>query len=183
MAKGWQSKDNQFAKAMTKWTGWKFRRTPKSGALRWGSDMRVLGDVAVEFAHAEEFPFSIELKTRKSTGLRAKDFMLMKGKPSSDSPLSWWRKQAVRDAERLGLIPWLSFRYNSMVPKDEYFVIWPVGMYSALMEFEKEIKAKWRHDIVVLDSVGICMFMFTDLRKLPADRLFSTCGEYEFNYR
>lgn len=106
----------EVAKALTKWVGVAFRRTPASGAihipLHWLS-----GDV---FCTSENFnfPFSVETKhyAKITVGLVSK-----------------WQKQAKADADRINKIPMLITRENGM-PKGEWVIHIP----------SKEIPGIWR---------------------------------------
>lgn len=80
---------------LTKWWGAKFHRTPRSGGLRWGSQVAgVGGDIACE---DPEFPFSTEVKNRER--FEIEEFLNGKGKM-----WEWW-SQCVGDAERLQKFP------------------------------------------------------------------------------
>lgn len=86
------------------WNG-KFNRVPASGGLRWGSDMRVVGDIIPPLGM--KFPFVVEAKKREGFDLSH----LFK----NIGQIKEWYQQVVLDARRVkvhGLSPMLVFSKN-----------------------------------------------------------------------
>lgn len=83
------------------WWGEKFRRVPRSGALRWGTDHRVAGDLVTS---DPDFPWVVEAKNRESWDL--KDLFLGQG------PIFSWFQQAADDGKRVNKKPLLFFTKN-----------------------------------------------------------------------
>lgn len=90
------------AKLLSPWWGETFRRTPCSGALKWGTDQGVAGDIVTP--EGSLFPFSIECKHREGWSIE----QLMKGSAEIES---WW-SQCVTDSDRVGLKPLVIFHKN-----------------------------------------------------------------------
>ena len=125
MSKGSKNQAN-LAKLFTAWTGWEFHSVPRSGGLRWGRDMRVIGDLICDIDHAEEFPFSIETKVRKpKMGRKSKIIrnkveigdLLIKKKDGFIWE-SWM--QCTEDATRGGKSPLMCLR-NDRMASTTYF--------------------------------------------------------------
>lgn len=94
----------EVAKAISKWTGVPFRRTPASGAihvpLHWLS-----GDIFCAMDNFK-FPFSVETKHYKKVSPKLVE--------------KWWKQTCV-DAERVNKIPMLIYRANGW-PKKEWCI-------------------------------------------------------------
>lgn len=101
----------EVAKALSKWTGVPFRRTPASGAihvpLHWLS-----GDVFCA-ADGFDFPFNVETKHYRKT--------------TENLVRKWWA-QTCRDAERVNKIPMLIYRENGW-DKGQWVIILEVSRY------------------------------------------------------
>lgn len=102
----------EVAKALSKWTGVEFRRTPASGAIHVPLDW-LAGDVFCT-DKSFDFPFSVETKHySKIYPKMKKDFWL----------------QACNDAARISKIPMLMYRENGW-PAKTWKVQFPsVGLY------------------------------------------------------
>ena len=91
------------AKQLSSWSGYKFNRTPMSGALHWENDTRVVSDIVPP--QNLKWPFSIECKKVEYDY----DFtFILKGTST------FWEhwKQAKDDATRENMIPMLVFSKN-----------------------------------------------------------------------
>ncbi|KKW10748.1 MAG: Resolvase [Candidatus Gottesmanbacteria bacterium GW2011_GWB1_49_7] len=83
------------------WWGTKFRRTPGSGGLRWGTDSRVAGDLVT---NDPAFPWVIEEKNQEKWDLH--QIFQEKG------PIFDWFHQAAQAGKRVGKLPILFFTKN-----------------------------------------------------------------------
>lgn len=114
-----KKKGNRFelkvSKWFTQWTGFKFGRTPYSGANHNHRDLS--SDVmCTDELHAHRCKISIECKSYKD--IKFEHVLL--GNKGCDIERFW--AQAKRDALRSKKQPILIMRYNSM-PKDEFFMV------------------------------------------------------------
>jgi Holliday junction resolvase len=96
--------EREVAKALTKWTGVTFRRTPASGAIHVPLDW-LCGDVFCTDKNFD-FPFSVETKHYHKITDGMKD--------------KWW-EQAAQDAARIGAHPMLIYRQDGW-PKSTWMV-------------------------------------------------------------
>ena len=95
--------ERKVAKKLSEWSGYKFNRTPMSGALHWENDKRVVSDIVPP--QNLKWPFSIEAKCVQYDW----DFsFILKGTST------FWEhwKQAKDDASREDMIPMLVFSKN-----------------------------------------------------------------------
>lgn len=111
-----KAKGNNFelkiAKLLTEWSGFKFMRTPMSGAIHNFNDKRVVSDIVPPLSIGN-FPFSIECKCQEVPW----DFdFILKG---TSKFWSFW-EQASSDASSENLIPMLVFTKNY---RDTYMAI------------------------------------------------------------
>lgn len=114
-----KKKGNRFelsvSKWLTKWTGYKFQRTPWSGANHFNRDMA--SDIMCsDPKHQHKCNISIECKFYKD--IKFEHILL--GNKGSDINKFW--EQAKRDAKRASKVPILCMRYNAM-PREEFFFI------------------------------------------------------------
>lgn len=107
--------ERDIAKWLTSWTGFKFQRTPYSGANHLSRDLA--SDImCADERHAHRCKISIECKFYRD--IRFEHILL--GTKGSEIEKFW--RQAERDALRSKKIPILIMRYNSM-PKSEFFMV------------------------------------------------------------
>lgn len=94
--------EREVAKALTKWTGHDFHRTPGSGALHWKNDARVVSDI-VPPQDFPEWRISVECKCYSKQTYTC-DFQSL-----LDESSTMWKhwEQAVIDAKRESLTPFL----------------------------------------------------------------------------
>ncbi len=95
--------ERKLALILETWWGTKFRRVPRSGALRWGTDQRVAGDLVT---NDPNFPFVVEVKNRENWEL----IHLFDGKGKI---FDWW-EQVRADGERVNKKPILFFTKNGL---------------------------------------------------------------------
>lgn len=86
------SYERTIAKLLSTWWGAEFHKTPASGALRWGVDNRVVGDIVAP-TDAEKFPFVVECKKREQWNF----LQIIKG---TGEFISYW-EQVNEDVLRL----------------------------------------------------------------------------------
>ncbi|QZA69097.1 holliday junction resolvase [Bacillus phage 010DV004] len=116
----------KIAKLLTSWWGGgTFNRVPASGALHWGRDQRVAGDIVAPLE--AYFPFVIECKKREEWTM---DHILL----DIGQPREWW-EQVVSDARRVDRVPILIFSRNRA--KDFIMIPYESSMYDKLNATEK----------------------------------------------
>lgn len=116
----------KIAKLLTSWWGaGTFNRAPASGALHWGRDQRVAGDIVAP--PEADFPFVIECKKREEWTME--HILLDIGQPKE-----WWA-QVVTDARRVEKVPILIFSRNRA--KDFIMIPYEPSMYDKLNATEK----------------------------------------------
>ena len=107
--------EREVAKWLTSWTGFKFQRTPYSGANHMSRDLA--SDImCADERHAHRCRISVECKSYRD--IRFEHILL--GTKGSEIEKFW--RQAERDAIRSKKVPMLIMRYNSM-PKEEFFLV------------------------------------------------------------
>lgn len=114
-----KKKGNRFelsvSKWLTEWTGYKFQRTPYSGANHFNRELA--SDVMCsDPKHQFRCRISIECKSYKD--IKFEHILL--GNKGSEVNKFW--AQASRDAQRANKVPILCMRYNAM-PKGEFFFV------------------------------------------------------------
>lgn len=114
-----KKKGNRFelgvSKWLTRWTGYKFQRTPWSGANHFNRDMA--SDIMCsDPKHQHKCRISVECKFYRE--IKFEHILL--GNKGSDINKFW--DQAKRDAKRANKVPILCMRYNAM-PRDEFFFV------------------------------------------------------------
>jgi len=113
------------ARLLERWVDFPFTRVPQSGGLRWQSGRNITGDIIPEDMYQlEDFPFSIEVKTRKSIDFE--DLLL----PHLSEIMKFW-EQSVADAKRVDKIPMVLMRRNGM-PKETFYVIIPYPIFTVI---------------------------------------------------
>lgn len=137
----------------TKWTKFKFERTPRSGA--WHSNRDAASDLTcVDEKHAHECALAVECKNYKE--IKFEHVLL--GNKSCDI-LKFW-DQATKDAKRSKRIPILCMRYNSM-PSDEFFFVVGPELGSIIDEYTE------RSMCIQLPKKTLVIFMASDVLKVP----------------
>lgn len=119
MAINSKRKGNKFelaiSKWLTQWTGFKFQRTPYSGANHFNRELA--SDImCADPKHQFRCKISVECKSYKD--IKFEHILL--GNKGSEINKFW--DQASRDAKRAGKAPILCMRYNAM-PKNEFFFV------------------------------------------------------------
>ena len=119
MAINSKRKGNKFelaiSKWLTQWTGYKFQRTPYSGANHFNRELA--SDImCADPKHQFRCKISVECKSYKD--IKFEHILL--GNKGSEINKFW--AQASRDAKRVGKAPILCMRYNAM-PKNEFFFV------------------------------------------------------------
>jgi len=103
----------EVAKALTRWTGVEFRRTPMSGAIHVPLDW-LCGDVFCVDKNFD-FPFSVETKHYRKV---------------TNSLLHKWWDQTCDDAKRINKLPLLIYRSNNW-PADTWDILLPISRFVA----------------------------------------------------
>lgn len=99
------------AEHFTKWTGYKFSRTPSSGGLHW-KKQNTIGDIVCT-EEGKFFPFCVEVKNHKEINFSHLIYL------ETAKILEFW-KQCTTDSSRGNKIPLLMMRYSGM-PKTYFF--------------------------------------------------------------
>ena len=141
--------ERTIAKSLEAWSGHAFSRTPGSGG--WAKAKDAVGDIiCTDNKHSRRFAFSIECKNYKDIRF---EHMLLNMK--SCKIVNFWN-QATRDANKVGKLPLLIMKYNSM-PKGEAFVIVTPEMYKFL---KKKCKIHMR---VTTPKIDVGIFLLKDI--------------------
>ena len=124
-------KGNKFelkvSKWFTKWTSYKFGRTPYSGANHQSRDLA--SDIMCQDErHAHRCKISVECKNYKEIKFEH----LLLGNKVCDI-LKFW-EQASKDAKRANKVPILCMRYNSM-PSEEFFFVVDYKLGSVIAQY------------------------------------------------
>lgn len=124
-------KGNKFelkvSKWFTKWTSYKFGRTPYSGANHQSMDLA--SDIMCQDErHAHRCKISVECKNYKEIKFEH----LLLGNKGCDI-LKFW-EQASKDAKRANKVPILCMRYNSM-PSEEFFFVVDYKLGSVIAQY------------------------------------------------
>lgn len=124
-------KGNKFelkvSKWFTKWTSYKFGRTPYSGANHQSRDLA--SDIMCQDErHAHRCKISVECKNYKEIKFEH----LLLGNKGCDI-LKFW-EQASKDAKRANKVPILCMRYNSM-PSEEFFFVVDYKLGSVIAQY------------------------------------------------
>lgn len=144
------------SKWFTKWTSFKFGRTPYSGANHQSRDLS--SDVMCQDErHAHRCKISVECKNYKE--IKFEHILL--GNKGGDI-LKFW-EQASKDAKRANKVPILCMRYNSM-PSEEFFFV--VGKKLSSV-FYKPLFDKAPIMVIDVPKIGeiLYVFMASDILK------------------
>lgn len=151
--------EREVAKWLTEWSGFKFQRTPYSGANHLSRDLA--SDImCADERHAHRCKISVECKSYKE--IKFEHVLL--GTKGSEIEKFW--KQAKRDADRSKKVPILIMRYNSM-PKNEFFIVveaHPVGMSDAFLT--QDIVNNERFIAISTPEHYLYVFMASAVKKL-----------------
>jgi len=101
--------EREVAKVLSKWWGSDFTRTPSSGmfSTTHATQLSSLGvDLAGDIICPKDFPFSVEVKSRKKIDL----FDVARN--GKDSEIWDWWMQSCRDANQVNKIPLVIFKEN-----------------------------------------------------------------------
>lgn len=147
-------KGNRFelivSKWFTKWTSFKFNRTPMSGA--WHSNKDAASDITcVDERHAHRCKISVECKSYKEIKF---EHLLLGTKTCKI--LQFWN-QACEDAQRAKKVPILCMRYNSM-PRDEFFFIVDQRLREQFLGCPRQMD-------IYIKGYALSVFMATDVIK------------------
>ena len=117
--------ERNIAKWFTSWTGFKFQRTPYSGANHYNKDLA--SDIMCsDERHAHRCKISIECKSYRDIKFEH----LLLGNKGAEIEKFW--EQVNRDATRSNKVPILCMRYNSM-PSNDFFFVFPGYMKKAFL--------------------------------------------------
>jgi hypothetical protein len=144
------------SKWFTKWTSFKFGRTPYSGANHQSRDLS--SDIMCQDErHAHRCKISVECKNYKE--IKFEHILL--GNKVCDI-LKFW-EQASKDAKRANKVPILCMRYNSM-PSEEFFFV--VGKKLSSV-FYKPLFDKAPIMVIDVPKIGeiLYVFMASDILK------------------
>lgn len=142
------------SKWFTKWSSYKFGRTPYSGAYHQNKDLS--SDIICnDPKHGHRCKLAIECKSYKD--IRFEHVLL--GNKGCDIIKFW--DQVIEDAQRSGKYPILCMRYNSM-PKEEFFFV--VSEHAA-----KFISRYYEGNHMVLhkDDYHLHVYMASGILKVP----------------
>lgn len=138
------------------WTGFRFNRTPSSGALRWHKDNRVAGDVVTK--QEQHFPFTVEVKMRNDLSLNVNSA----GEIREKSTLASFWKQCVKDAERTGKYPMVFCRQLRM-PASKFIVLLSLESVDIMHEYHVSTFPQY----LGVHSLGFCAWNSDYLLSLP----------------
>lgn len=152
-----KKKGNRFelkiSKWFTQWTGFKFGRTPYSGANHQSRDLS--SDIMCQDErHAHRCKISVECKNYKD--IKFEHVLL--GNKSCDI-LKFW-EQASKDAKRAKKVPILCMRYNSM-PSAEFFFVVDYKLGSIIAQYI--IKSMY----IQVPGNTLMVFMASEVLKVP----------------
>ena len=117
--------EREVAKILSKWWGAEFTRTPSSGMFATTHSVQLsrLGvDIAGDIICPKDFPFNVEVKSRKKIDL----FDIARN--GKDSELWDWWEQSVRDANNTQKIPIVIFKENGK----QFYVMLNSGLLFAV---------------------------------------------------
>lgn len=149
--------ERNIAKWFTEYSGFKFGRTPYSGAYHSSKDLS--SDIlCTDEKHAHRCKLSIECKSYKD--IKFEHILL--GNKSCDI-LKFW-DQATKDAKRSGKVPILCMRYNSM-PKIEFFFVVGPELAEAIFTFPEIMK--YPYMMINIPKGGfLYIFMASAIKKI-----------------
>lgn len=144
------------SKWFTKWTSFKFGRTPYSGANHQSRDLS--SDVMCQDErHAHRCKISVECKSYKE--IKFEHILL--GNKGCDI-LKFW-EQASKDAKRANKVPILCMRYNSM-PSEEFFFVVGKNLSSVFYKPLFDKAPIMVIDVPKIDEI-LYVFMASDILK------------------
>lgn len=144
------------SKWFTKWTSFKFGRTPYSGANHQSRDLS--SDVMChDERHAHRCKISVECKNYKE--IKFEHILL--GNKGCDI-LKFW-EQASKDAKRANKVPILCMRYNSM-PSEEFFFVVGKNLSSVFYKPLFDKAPIMVIDVPKIDEI-LYVFMASDILK------------------
>lgn len=144
------------SKWFTKWTSFKFGRTPYSGANHQSRDLS--SDVMCQDErHAHRCKISVECKNYKE--IKFEHILL--GNKGCDI-LKFW-EQASKDAKRANKVPILCMRYNSM-PSEEFFFVVGKNLSSVFYKPLFDKAPIMVIDVPKIDEI-LYVFMASDILK------------------
>lgn len=152
-----KKKGNRFelrvSKWFTEWTGFKFGRTPYSGANHQSRDLS--SDIMCQDErHAHRCKISVECKNYKD--IKFEHVLL--GNKSCDI-LKFW-EQASKDAKRAKKVPILCMRYNSM-PANEFFFVVDYKLGSIIAQYITKSM------YIQVPGNTLMVFMASEVLKVP----------------
>jgi hypothetical protein len=148
------SNEIKACKALTKWAGFNFNRTPSSGGLQWKHDQRIVGDIVPEYGVF--FPFVVEVKAYKSLDIDFPEIKRIK--------LFKFFRQALRDSLKVEKEPLLMARQNNM-KKNEWYIGF-TRLVSDYLEDSFGIKPV-TVGISKDDSLELCIFTSDSIFNIP----------------
>lgn len=144
------------SKWFTKWTSFKFGRTPYSGANHQSRDLS--SDIMCQDErHAHRCKISVECKNYKE--IKFEHILL--GNKGCDI-LKFW-EQASKDAKRANKVPILCMRYNSM-PSEEFFFVVGKNLSSVFYKPLFDKAPIMVIDVPKIDEI-LYVFMASDILK------------------
>jgi hypothetical protein len=153
-----KKKGNRFelkvSKWLTEWTGYKFQRTPYSGANHINKELA--SDIMCsDPKHQHRCRISVECKSYKE--IKFEHVLL--GNKGSDINRFW--EQAKGDAQRSNKVPILCMRYNSM-PRDDFFFV----VSSKMADILKPVSKKAPYMVLGLgNGDNLIVFMASKIMK------------------
>lgn len=154
------------AEFMSKWTGKKFAKNPRSGGLHW-QKANVNGDITcTEEGHY--CPFCIEVKFYTKI-----EFNHLLTNPKNIDISDFW-KQAQQDAHRCNKTPILLMRYNGL-PKDFFFIALDFNTWSKIkkdiiletapLNFFRILNQEKSINIIIFDSRQFITLPYKTIKK------------------
>lgn len=159
-----------------KWTGWDFQRVPQSGGLRWQKDQRISGDLVCPLEHLDDFPFTVETKTRKQK--TSKKNQKVRDRINIGHLILDWDEaeimkywaQACDDGIRNNLEPLMLLRNGGMTK----------GLYYVFMKYDvaNALEVKGSLSFAHIPSIDISVTNSLELQEANAIRLFKFVKKY-----
>ena len=164
--------ERSIAKWFTQWSGYKFGRTPYSGAYHKNKDLS--SDVMCnDEKHAHRFPLSVEAKNYQE--IKFEHILL--GNEGAKI-LHFW-EQASGDAKASKKIPLLAMRYNNM-PKGEAFVMLEKNFFNHFLENDSCFSS-FQHPIMAIrlnSGEAFYIFMLSDLKTLEYKKFYKIARKH-----
>jgi len=148
--------ERSVAKWFTDWSGYKFERN-RAGSGAWWTNKDASSDITcTDEKHAHRCKISIECKFYKD--IKFEHILFDK---KGQSIIKFW-SQAVRDSERVGKVPILCMRYNSM-PKGDFFFVIDGILAKAFVKVLSE-----NHITLSIPGYSLLVFMASKVKKLSS---------------